>query len=53
MITKLSQLEQDQMYLLCFIDIEYVLITIRYDGISCGHNHLTHEPVLRDTQGRE
>ena len=39
MITKLSQLKQDQMYLLC-MHIEYVLV---HDRISCDHNHLTHE----------
>ena len=53
MITKLSQLEHDQMYLLC-IHIEYVLV---HDSIRWGSHvataHLTHELVPRDVQGRE
>jgi hypothetical protein len=53
MITKLSQLEHDQMYLSC-IHIEYVLV---HDSIRWGSHvataHLTHELVLCDAQGRE
>jgi hypothetical protein len=42
MITKLPQSEQDQIYLRC-THIKYILVHGSNDGISCGHNHLTHE----------